>query len=323
MKKTLADALAAKGYDTLTAVQEACLNPEVEGRDLLVSAQTGSGKTIGFGLAIAPQILGDEDRFDRAGAPLALVIAPTRELALQVKRELDWLYKAAGAVVVSTVGGMDMRDERRALDRGSHIVVATPGRLLDLFERGSLLLRDVKILVIDEADRILEIGFEEEMRQIVKLLPKERQTMLFSATQTTKVEDLARLSFRKAPIYIGVDDSRNVSTREGLEQGYCVVSAELRFMLLFTFLKKNMGKKVSDSLINRVFLDLDTKQDRMIAQDEEEDYSEIESVTPDIEPYDFKNLPEHSCVYCGVHEERCVVKCKSKNCNKWFCNGKG
>ena len=88
-------------------------------------------------------------------------------------------------------------------------------------------------------------------------------------------------------------------------------------------MKKNMEKKVSDSLINRVLLDLDTKQDRMIAQDEEEDYSEIESVTPDIEPYDFKNLPEHSCVYCGVHEERCVVKCKSKNCNKWFCNGKG
>ncbi|KAG1713681.1 DEAD-box ATP-dependent RNA helicase 53, mitochondrial [Nymphon striatum] len=135
---TLADALSAKGYDTLTAVQEACLNPEVEGRDLLVSAQTGSGKTIGFGLAIAPQILGDSDRFERAAAPLALVIAPTRELAMQVKRELDWLYKAAGAVVVSTVGGMDMRDERRALERGSHIVVATPGRLRDHVMRGSI-----------------------------------------------------------------------------------------------------------------------------------------------------------------------------------------
>lgn len=91
MKKTLADALEARGYTTLTAVQNAVTDPDVEGKDLLVSAQTGSGKTLGFGLAIAPELLGDSDNFERANAPLALVIAPTRELALQVKRELAWL----------------------------------------------------------------------------------------------------------------------------------------------------------------------------------------------------------------------------------------
>lgn len=192
MKKTLADALAAKGYDTLTAVQEACVNPEVEGRDLLVSAQTGSGKTIGFGLAIAPQILGDEDRFDRAGAPLALVIAPTRELALQVKRELDWLYKAAGAVVVSTVGGMDMRDERRALDRGSHIVVATPGRLRDHVMRKSINMDNLKAVVLDEADEMLDLGFREDLEFILDSAPDNRQTLMFSATVPASIAKLAK-----------------------------------------------------------------------------------------------------------------------------------
>ncbi|MCF2869534.1 DEAD/DEAH box helicase [Octadecabacter sp. G9-8] len=196
MKKTLADALSAKGYDTLTAVQEACLNPEVEGRDLLVSAQTGSGKTIGFGLAIAPQILGDGDRFDRADAPLALVIAPTRELAMQVKRELDWLYKAAGAVVVSTVGGMDMRDERRALERGSHIVVATPGRLRDHVMRKSIDMDSLKAVVLDEADEMLDLGFREDLEFILDSAPEDRQTLLFSATVPASIAKLAK-SYQK------------------------------------------------------------------------------------------------------------------------------
>ena len=123
--QTLSDALAQQGYDTLTPVQEAVSDPALETTDLLVSAQTGSGKTVGFGLAIAPNLLADSLQFTSAGAPLALVIAPTRELALQVKRELAWLYAKAGAVLASCVGGMDMRDERRALARGAHIVVAT------------------------------------------------------------------------------------------------------------------------------------------------------------------------------------------------------
>ncbi|MEP5013878.1 MAG: DEAD/DEAH box helicase, partial [Marinomonas sp.] len=136
MKQVLRDALDDRGYTDLTPVQEAVLAPELEGRDLLVSAQTGSGKTVGFGLAVAPQLLPDSERFETAGAPLGLVIAPTRELALQVKRELSWLFAKAGATIASCVGGMDMRDERRALARGAHIVAATPGRLRDHIMRG-------------------------------------------------------------------------------------------------------------------------------------------------------------------------------------------
>jgi len=127
MIKTLSDALAQRGYETLTEVQQAVTAEGLESADLLVSAQTGSGKTVGFGLAIAPTIL-EGETFAPAAAPLALVIAPTRELALQVKRELQWLFAGAGARMASCVGGMDMREERRTLSRGAHIVVATPGR---------------------------------------------------------------------------------------------------------------------------------------------------------------------------------------------------
>jgi len=129
----LAAALAKKGYETLTQVQDAVLEPKLREQDLLVSAQTGSGKTVAFGLAMAPTILGGDERFLRADAPLALAIAPTRELALQVKRELDWLYREAGAKTASCVGGMDMRDERRALARGANIVVGPEERRTLMF----------------------------------------------------------------------------------------------------------------------------------------------------------------------------------------------
>ena len=102
----------------------------------------------------------------------------------------------------------------------------------------------MKILTIDEADRILEVGFEEEMHQIMKLVPTERQTLLFSATQTTKVEDLARVSLKKGPLFINVDQHKDMATAEGLEQGYVVCPSEVRFLLLFTFLKKNLKKKI-------------------------------------------------------------------------------
>src|SRR5690606_7982517 len=132
----LASALAAKGYEELTPVQQSVIDPELGDSDLLVSAQTGSGKTVAFGLAVAPTLLDGADRFPQAGVPLALVIAPTRELAIQVKRELDWLYAPTGAWIASCVGGMDMRKERRALEQGAHIVVGTPGRLRDHITRG-------------------------------------------------------------------------------------------------------------------------------------------------------------------------------------------
>ena len=178
----LADALAKKGYETLTPVQDAVLDPELLGQDLLVSAQTGSGKTVAFGLAMAPTLLESAGAFMRADAPLALAIAPTRELALQVKRELDWLFREAGAKTASCVGGMDMRDERRALAQGAHIVVGTPGRLCDHIKRGSLDMSELKAVVLDEADEMLNMGFREELEQILGAAPAERRTLMFSAT---------------------------------------------------------------------------------------------------------------------------------------------
>ena len=196
--QTLSDALAQQGYDTLTPVQEAVSDPALETTDLLVSAQTGSGKTVGFGLAIAPNLLADGPQFSAASAPLALVIAPTRELALQVKRELAWLYAKAGAVLASCVGGMDMRDERRALARGAHIVVATPGRLRDHIQRGSLDMTALRAVVLDEADEMLDLGFREDLEFILGEAPENRRTLMFSATVPRAIATLAQHYQKKA-----------------------------------------------------------------------------------------------------------------------------
>jgi ATP-dependent RNA helicase DeaD len=185
----LAAALALKGYDSLTPVQTAMMAPDLAGRDLLVSAQTGSGKTVAFGLAIAPELLSGD--LAVAANPRALIVAPTRELALQVRREFEWLYDQAGAQVASCVGGMDWRTERRALDRGASIVVGTPGRLRDHIERGSLNLTDIRAVVLDEADEMLDLGFAEDLEFILSAAPPERRTLMFSATVPKEIEALA------------------------------------------------------------------------------------------------------------------------------------
>ncbi len=187
----LAQALAAKGYEALTSVQNAVLEEGVAGRDLLVSAQTGSGKTVAFGLAIAPEILNGQDVLLYADKPIALAIAPTRELALQVARELEWLYAGASAKLATCVGGMDYRTERRALERGAHIVVGTPGRLRDHIERGSLDLSGLRAVVLDEADEMLDLGFAEDLEFILAAAPPERRTLMFSATVPKEIEKLA------------------------------------------------------------------------------------------------------------------------------------
>ncbi len=187
----LARAIEKRGYETLTAVQSAILASELRDADLLVSAQTGSGKTVAFGLALAHTLLGKADRFEQARDPLALIIAPTRELAMQVKAEIQWLYAEAGGVVASCVGGMDARDERRALDRGAHIVVGTPGRLVDHLHRGSLVLNSLKAVVLDEADEMLNLGFREELEFILDTAPAERRTLMFSATMPRSMATLA------------------------------------------------------------------------------------------------------------------------------------
>ncbi|NDK35047.1 DEAD/DEAH box helicase [Rhodovulum sulfidophilum] len=198
MIPSLSEALAERGFDTLTDVQKAVTAPELAGADLLVSAQTGSGKTVGFGLAIAPTLMGEENRMGPPAAPLALVVAPTRELALQVQRELVWLYARTGAKVVSCIGGMDARDERRALDRGAHIVVGTPGRLRDHITRGALDLSDIRAVVLDEADEMLDLGFREDLEFMLGAAPAGRRTLLFSATVPPAIAELAKAYQRDA-----------------------------------------------------------------------------------------------------------------------------
>jgi ATP-dependent RNA helicase DeaD len=194
----LARALAAREYSVPTAVQLAVLEPHATGQDMVVSAQTGSGKTVAFGLALAPGLLGEAERFETAAAPLALIVAPTRELALQVQRELVWLYAETGAKIVTCVGGMDVRTEARALNFGAHIVVGTPGRLRDHLERKRLDLSQLKAVVLDEADEMLDLGFREDLEFILDATPATRQTLLFSATMPKDIETLAQRYQRNA-----------------------------------------------------------------------------------------------------------------------------
>ena len=198
VEPALSEALAKRGYSALTPVQQAMLAPELKEADTLVSAQTGSGKTVAFGMAIAPTLLGGGARFIHTTVPQALVVAPTRELALQVKSELEWLYEMTGASFASCVGGMDIRDERRVLNRGAHIVVGTPGRLRDHIERGSFDTTGLKVVVLDEADEMLDLGFRDDLEYILDAAPKDRRTLMFSATVPKSIATLAKRYQRNA-----------------------------------------------------------------------------------------------------------------------------
>ncbi|PSS20467.1 hypothetical protein M430DRAFT_41774 [Amorphotheca resinae ATCC 22711] len=231
-------------FEKMTEIQRRGIPPLLAGRDVLGAAKTGSGKTLSF-LIPAVEML-TSLRFKPRNGTGVIIVSPTRELALQifgVARELMTHHSQTYGIVI---GGANRRAEAEKLTKGVNLLVATPGRLLDhLQNTQGFVFKNLKALVIDEADRILEIGFEDEMRQIVKILPKEdRQTMLFSATQTTKVEDLARISLRPGPLYINVDNEKEHSTVEGLEQGYVVCDSDKRFLLLFSFLKRNLKKKI-------------------------------------------------------------------------------
>ncbi|KAL4764095.1 ATP-dependent RNA helicase HAS1 [Aspergillus foveolatus] len=242
-EKTL-QGIKEMGFETMTEIQQRTIPPLLAGRDVLGAAKTGSGKTLAF-LIPAIEML-SALRFKPRNGTGVIVVSPTRELALQifgVARELLTAHSQTYGIVI---GGANRRAEAEKLTKGVNLLIATPGRLLDhLQNTPGFVFKNLKTLVIDEADRILEVGFEDEMRQIIKILPNEdRQTMLFSATQTTKVEDLARISLRPGPLYINVDHRKEHSTVEGLEQGYVICEADKRFLLLFSFLKRNLKKKI-------------------------------------------------------------------------------
>ena len=186
------NAMKDKGYEKLTPVQEEVGKKEYSGSDLLVSAQTGSGKTIAFGIAIVDNLTVDDQSFKTPKSPEALVIVPTRELALQVKNELSWLLASSDAKIVSCVGGMDIRTERRNLETKPNIVVGTPGRLKDHIERNYFNVSNIKTVVLDEADEMLDMGFREDLEAILESTPKDRQTLMFSATVPRGIANLAK-----------------------------------------------------------------------------------------------------------------------------------
>ena len=184
--------LEARQYTTPTPVQAAVLDAALAGRNLLVSAETGSGKTVAFGLALAHTVLGEAETLGRATTAKVLVLAPTRELALQVQQELAWLYAGAGLRSVALVGGAPVGQQLRALSDGVHFAVGTPGRVVDHLERGSLVLDAMQAMVLDEADEMLDMGFREELDRVLAAAPKEHRSLWFSATLPKEVVDLAQ-----------------------------------------------------------------------------------------------------------------------------------
>jgi superfamily II DNA/RNA helicase len=180
-------AVAAAGFDTPTPIQAQAVPVAVSGRDVLGIAQTGTGKTASF---VLPMLTRLERGRARARMPRSLILAPTRELAAQVAEHFEILGKNHNLIVALLIGGVSYDEQDRKLDRGADVVIATPGRLLDHFGRGKLLLNGIEILVIDEADRMLDMGFIPDIERICKLLPFTRQTLFFSATMPPEIKRL-------------------------------------------------------------------------------------------------------------------------------------
>ncbi|XP_014221984.1 probable ATP-dependent RNA helicase pitchoune [Trichogramma pretiosum] len=237
-------AIAEMGFTKMTAIQAAAIPPLLDGHDLIGSAQTGSGKTLAF-LIPAVELI-RKAKFKHYNGTGCIIISPTRELSMQTFEVLKKLMATnhKHTCCLLTGGSRTTLDEVEQLKRGKNIVVATPGRLLyHLQSTKDFYFARLRCLIIDEADRILDDGFEKELKQIINILPKERQTMLFSATQNEKTVALGTLVLKASPIYIGVHDNKVEATNEGLEQGYIECPTEKRFGTLLTFLREKRRKE--------------------------------------------------------------------------------
>ena len=222
-------AISDLGFVAPTPVQERAIPVLQQGRDLFAQAQTGTGKTAAFAIPIL-------ERVDPAlKRPQALVVVPTRELALQVTREFGAIGRYRHAREAAIYGGVPYGPQERALKRGSTIVVGTPGRLLDHIERGTLDLSGVGIVILDEADRLLDMGFAPEVRRLLRKLPERRQTGLFSATLTSEVRDLA-YRFTQKPVEVAIEPEH--PTIDTVEQVYIEVLEEDKVRALEELLRR-------------------------------------------------------------------------------------
>jgi ATP-dependent RNA helicase DeaD len=201
----LVNTLTALGYEEPTPIQREAIPPLLEGRDLLGQAATGTGKTAAFALPLIQRTLPPDGDTDRQRRVRMLILAPTRELAMQVAEAVHKYGKALGVSAQPIYGGQAIQQQLRALRRGVDVVVATPGRALDLIRRGSLDLSGVRAVVLDEADEMLDMGFAEDLEAILEAVPAERQTALFSATMPPRISSIAKRHLRE-PVQVKVAD---------------------------------------------------------------------------------------------------------------------
>ncbi len=231
LSKSLQEAIAALGYQETTPIQAQAIPPALQRRDIVGCAQTGTGKTLAFVLPALEHLLRDQNKTKN---PRVAVLEPTRELVIQVAGETQKLATRTPLRVASIYGGAGMRKQTDRLRRGVDVVVATPGRLMDHMRRGNVNLRDVQVLVLDEADRMLDMGFLPDIREIVRSMPRERQTMLFSATMPPTISALAR-QFQRDPVSIEI---ALATPPEAIHQALYPVPIHLKTRLLVAILEQ-------------------------------------------------------------------------------------
>uniref|UniRef100_A0A2P2I0P8 ATP-dependent RNA helicase n=1 Tax=Hirondellea gigas TaxID=1518452 RepID=A0A2P2I0P8_9CRUS len=237
------EAIESYGFESMTEIQARAIPPLLEGKDLRGTAKTGSGKTLAF-LIPAIELL-HKLEFEPCHGTGVIVLCPTRELSMQsygVARMLADRHKFTHGLII---GGANRKAETENLKKGVNILIATPGRMLDhLKNTKGFQYSNLVCLILDEADRMLSIGFEEEMKAILKVIPKRRQTMLFSATRTKKTDELTTLALKVTLVDVDVDADKDAATVDQLTQSYLVCSTEQRFLILYTFLKRKKNKKM-------------------------------------------------------------------------------
>jgi ATP-dependent RNA helicase RhlE len=231
LSKPLQEAISALEYEETTPIQTQAIPPGLQRRDIVGCAQTGTGKTLAFLLPALDRLLRDRAKTKN---PRVMVLEPTRELAIQVAGETEKLAARTSLRVVSVYGGAGMKKQTDKLRRGVDVVVATPGRLMDHMRRKNVNLRDVQILVLDEADRMLDMGFLPDIKQIVSRTPGQRQTMLFSATMPPAISALAR-QFQRDPVSIEIDVAH---PPEAIQQALYPVPKHLKIQLLLAILEQ-------------------------------------------------------------------------------------
>ncbi|NLE46031.1 MAG: DEAD/DEAH box helicase [Chloroflexi bacterium] len=229
LNKALQSALRDQGYEETTRVQTQAIAPALEGRDIIGCAPTGTGKTVAYLLPTLQRLLNEPSQRKN---PRVLILVPTRELAVQVAGEAEKLARGTAVRVAAVYGGAGIKAQISLLRRGIDIVVATPGRLLDHMRRRNLSFRDLEVLVLDEADRMLDMGFLPDVELIMRRMPRDRQTMLFSATIPAPVAALAR-DFQRDPVQIEIDMAR---PPESIQQAIYPVPKHLKTKLIIAML---------------------------------------------------------------------------------------